>query len=218
MTATDETSQVTASADWWERLYAEAETVAAEPVSPPRAAGRIRGRLPEWWAEKPEDLSDVDADAVSDADVDADVGSDQDGTDGDGGESDRDEDQDGGDGGRGGKWFRPKSGYYPRPPRPSAPARPALSEGTKRLLYNVSAAGVGYFYGPTRMVGGWIESCGRETSIGGALVLGGGICLLTAHFWDRRTRHWMPGLAWVARIPLASALTALALYAPASQI
>jgi hypothetical protein len=34
--------------------------------------------------------------------------------------------------------------------------------------------------------------------------------------WDRRTRHWWPGLAWAARIPLATAITALALWAPAA--
>jgi hypothetical protein len=40
--------------------------------------------------------------------------------------------------------------------------------------------------------------------------------LLIAHVWDRRTRHWWPGIAWAARIPLATALLALALWAPAA--
>lgn len=121
-----------------------------------------------------------------------------------------------------GRWFVPQAGYWRSvslPARPSLAARPALSEGTKRLLYNVSAAGAGWYLGLGPTIGGWIESCGRETSIGGALVLGGVICLGIAAFWDSRTRHWKPApLAWITRIPLASAITALALYAPASQI
>jgi hypothetical protein len=34
--------------------------------------------------------------------------------------------------------------------------------------------------------------------------------------WDRRTRHWWPGIAWAARIPLATAVLAVALWAPAA--
>lgn len=215
MTAIDESPQTVSADDWWDRLYAEAETVAAEPVPLPRAsAGRVRGRLPQWWAEKPEDLTALNADVEDERAGEAGAGAVE--VEGQGDAQVEDDDQEDEEGGKG-RWFRPESGYYPCPSVP-VPARPALSAGTKRLVYNVSAAAVGYFYGPTRMVGGWIESCGQQTSIGGALVLGGGICLLTAHFWDRRTRHWMPGLAWVARIPLASVITALALYAPASQI
>lgn len=126
--------------------------------------------------------------------------------------------------GRIGKWLRPAESYYPRPRNPLSPAadgeppKRALSAGTLRLLANAGAGAAGYFLGLTPMFGAWIDECGRVTSIGGALFLGGSICLAIGHFWDRRTRHWYPGLAWAARIPLASALTALALYAPASQI
>ncbi|MGW7711600.1 hypothetical protein [Streptomyces sp. NPDC054771] len=128
--------------------------------------------------------------------------------------------------GRIGKWLRPAEGYYPRLRNPFSPTigpdgeevKRALSPGTLRLLANGAAAGVGYWLGLVPMLGSWIEECARTTSIGGGLVLGGSICLALGHFWDRRTRHWNPGLAWAARIPLASALTALALYAPASQI
>lgn len=204
--------------DWWDRLYAEAETVAAEPAPPPRAAaGHVRGRLPDWWAEKPVDLTAADPDVedlADDAgeDVDADDAKDQDRSDTEP-EADDDPESPTNSG-----WFVPQAGYWPTPAMPALPAKAALSDGTKRLLYNITAAGTGYWLGPTQTIGSWIESCGRETSIGGALVLGGGICLAIA-MWDRRTRHWQPGLlAWIARIPLASALTALALYAPASQI
>lgn len=129
--------------------------------------------------------------------------------------------------GRLGKWLHPATSYYPKIRNPLSPAakgadgeppKQALSAGTRRLLANAGAAGAGYVLGLTPMFGTWIEECGRTTSIGGALFLGGSMCLAIGHFWDRRTRHWYPGLAWAARIPLASAITALALYAPASQI
>ncbi|MFI1532783.1 hypothetical protein [Streptomyces griseus] len=129
--------------------------------------------------------------------------------------------------GRIGKWLRPAESYYPRPRNPFSPAavgvdgepaKRAVSAGTLRLLANAGAAGAGYVLGLTPMFGAWIEETGRTTSIGGALFLGCSMCLVIGHFWDRRTRHWDSGLAWAARIPLASAITALALYAPASQI
>ncbi|MEE1774463.1 hypothetical protein PUR34_41410 [Streptomyces sp. JV185] len=128
--------------------------------------------------------------------------------------------------GRVGKWLRPAAEYYPRLRNPLSPAagadgeeaKPALSAGTSRLLTNAAAAGAGYGLGLVPLLGRAIEECERTTSIGGALVLGGGVVMFVAHVWDRKTRHWDPITAWVARIPLASAITALALYAPASQI
>ncbi|MEV6102635.1 hypothetical protein [Nocardia sp. NPDC051981] len=126
--------------------------------------------------------------------------------------------------GRAGKWLRATGRYYPRIPNPLSPkvtddgeTRPALSPGTLRLLANAGAAGAGYWLGLVPLIGRAIEECGRATSIGGALTLGGGVVLVVAHVWDRKTRHWNPLLAWVVRIPLASAITALALYAPAWQ-
>lgn len=112
-------------------------------------------------------------------------------------------------------WFTPQAGYWPT--LPEMP-KPSLSDGAKRFLFNVGAGAAGYAFGLTPTLGGWIADCGRDYSISGALVLGGGICLGIAAFWDRRTRHWYWPLAWIARIPLASAVTALALYAPASQL
>ncbi|MCX4871083.1 MULTISPECIES: hypothetical protein [unclassified Streptomyces] len=127
--------------------------------------------------------------------------------------------------GRVGKWLRPAARYYPRLRNPFSTTgadgeevKPALSAGTLRLLANAGAAGAGYGLGLIPLLGDLIEECERTTSIGGALVLGGGVVLFVAHVWDRKTRHWHPITAWVARIPLASAITALALYAPASQI
>ncbi|MFB7467103.1 hypothetical protein ACFCZ1_27010 [Streptomyces sp. NPDC056224] len=112
-------------------------------------------------------------------------------------------------------WFTPQPGYWPS--LPEMP-KPSLSDGAKRFLFNVGAGVAGWAFGLTPTLGGWIADCGRDYSISAALVLGGGICFGIAAFWDRRTRHWYWPLAWIARIPLVSAVAALALYAPASQI
>lgn len=111
--------------------------------------------------------------------------------------------------------------YWPRPHMPAAVTRTrgraeaAVSPGTRRLLYNVSAAGTGWLLGLYDQFAWAINDLGHD-SIGGALVLGIGSCLLIAHVWDRRTRHWWSGVAWAARIPLATAICALALWAPAA--
>jgi len=121
-------------------------------------------------------------------------------------------------------WLQPQPGYYPTPTPPewltTAPeqARTALSPKTRSALYNATAAGAGWVLGLEPLIGRALASCGAEAGLGPALIVGCSTCLLTAHLWDRRTRHWWGGLAWAARIPLASAITALALYTPASQL
>lgn len=116
-------------------------------------------------------------------------------------------------------WLRPDPAYYPRPHPPAwiteDPARAPISPKTRAGLYNATAAGAGWGLGLYDQFAAAIEDCGNQ-SIGGALVLGCGACLLIAHVWDRRTRHWWVGLAWAARIPLATAILALALWAPAA--
>lgn len=117
--------------------------------------------------------------------------------------------------------FEPQPDYWPRPHLPGAltkaPARAeaAISHGTRRLLYNATAAGTGWALGLYQPFADALADCG-ESSIGGTLVLGIGGTLLIAHVWDRRTRQWWPGIAWIARIPLATAILALALWAPAA--
>ena len=117
--------------------------------------------------------------------------------------------------------FEPKPDYWPRPHMPAAltdipdRAEAAISHGTRNLLYNASAAGAGWGLGLYEQFADALADCGN-TSIGGALVLGIGSTALIAHVWDRRTRHWWPGIAWCARIPLATAILALALWAPAA--
>jgi hypothetical protein len=118
--------------------------------------------------------------------------------------------------------FAPEPGYWPRPHTPAFVdrtrdrAQAAISPGTRRLLYNASAAGAGWALGLYHQFAGALADCGTNYSIGGAIVLGAGGTVLIAHVWDRRTRHWWPGIAWVARIPLATAILALALWAPAA--
>lgn len=117
--------------------------------------------------------------------------------------------------------FDPQPGYWPHPQMPAAVTRvpgraaAAISPRTRRALYNASAAGAGWALGLYDQFAWALTDCGKS-SISGAIVLGVGGCLLIAHVWDRRTRHWWPGIAWVARIPLATAITALALWAPAA--
>jgi hypothetical protein len=118
--------------------------------------------------------------------------------------------------------FQPQPDYWPRPRVPAVLDRTrdradaALSPRTRKFLYNATAAGTGWALGLYHQLAGAIADCGKTTSIAGALTLGIGMCLLIAHLWDRRTRHWWGGIAWCARIPLATALVALALYAPAA--
>ncbi|MGA5637102.1 hypothetical protein [Streptomyces lydicamycinicus] len=91
-----------------------------------------------------------------------------------------------------------------------------LNPRARRLLYNGSAAGLGWYlhFGPP--IKHLLEECGREAGIGASLIVGVGICGAAAFLIDRRTRHWWPPLAWVCRAPLAAAVLALLLYAPAS--
>jgi len=118
--------------------------------------------------------------------------------------------------------FAPAPDYYPRPHMPATltaipdRAAAALSPKTRRALYNASAAGAGWGLGLYQQCAAALADCGQQYSASGALVLGVGGCLLVAHFWDRRTRHWWPGIAWAARIPLATLILALALWAPAA--
>jgi hypothetical protein len=201
------------TADWWDRLYADAADTATSPTSVPvpRSLTGTRSRLPAWWETKKDVRLDSQDEVEEDEDQEAEP---EDAT------PEEPEEQPTGAESvteRQAGWLAPQAGYYPQPPSLPAAVRPALSAGTQKLLYNATAAAAGYFVGLTPQISDAIESCGREASIGAALILGGTVCLITAHLWDRKTRHWWFPLAWAARIPLMSAITALALYAPASQ-
>lgn len=191
--------------DWWDALY-------DEPPAPPR----IGNRLPAWWSRKPS-LSALGT-PVAPAEAAEPAGGDEDDvpTTKPGPEQTAEVD----DAPRA-QWLRPAPDYYPHPHAPALPvdrARIALSPKTRSGLYNAAAAGTGWSLGLLDLLRSWIAECGSEFSVGGALVLGIGGSLALAHYWDRRTRHWWVGLAWAARIPLATTVLAVALYAPASQL
>ncbi|MFD5033623.1 hypothetical protein ACFWM0_24930 [Streptomyces sp. NPDC058405] len=186
--------------DWWDDLYDD------EKPAGPALGG---ARLPDWRKPKPA----LEAPTEDEPDEEPAAGEDPEP------EEEQEQDQEQVAPAPPG-WLQPQPGYYPPLPAvlPAVQKTPAaLSPKTRQLIYNAGAAGAGYGFGLLDLFARAINDCGTETGIGGALVLGIGSCLLIAHIWDRRTRHWWIGLAWAARIPLATAITALALYAPASQ-
>ncbi|MFC9226970.1 hypothetical protein ACFT8W_40625 [Streptomyces hygroscopicus] len=198
------------TSDWWDRLYAHD----ADDTGRPAEASATADRLPDWRKGETVNLGDED-DESDDQEHDADPGDadEEEAEDQGGGEGQHVEPEPAADG-----WFIPAPNYYPTPHIEAAKTRVALSPKTRALLYNAAAAGTGWVFGLVPFMSDSIADCGRTYSISGALVLGLGGLAVIAHFWDRRTRHWWGPFAWVARIPLASIVTALALYAPASQL
>jgi hypothetical protein len=94
-----------------------------------------------------------------------------------------------------------------------------LAPRTRVLLYNGAAAGLGWAFGLVPLFERWITSCQHDTGhISAALVLGAGLALACGILIDRRSRRWWGPLPWICRIPTASAVLALALYAPASTL
>ncbi len=184
---------------WWDDLYAD------EQPKPRRAP-----RMPDWWKPKPATMPAGDAAEPADEEPAEEPEA---SPDPDPDPSDTDPEPS--------VWWMPQPDYWPRPRMPEAVthsrerAEAAISPRTRRILYNASAAGAGWGLGLYQQFADALADCGT-TSIGGALVLGVGGTLLIAHVWDRRTRHWWPGIAWCARIPLATAVLALALWAPAA--
>lgn len=116
---------------------------------------------------------------------------------------------------------KPKPTAKPTPARrPNAAARRAqtvyeqVPARTRALLYTGAAAAAGYSLGLPQLFETWINACGNDTSTGGAVALGAGLVLASGVLIDRRTRAWWGPLPWLCRIPLASAILALLLYAP----
>jgi hypothetical protein len=104
--------------------------------------------------------------------------------------------------------------YLPIPTDRVHHAYAGLPARARAVLYTGGAAGLGWAFGLPQTMHSWIADCGHDQGPTAGLVLGAGLILACAVLVDRRTRGWWPPLAWVCRIPLASALLALALYAP----
>lgn len=197
--------------DWWDRLYADDTDNTRRPAEAPATADRLpnwrKGETVALGEDRGEDNGQEHDDVPGDADEEAAEA----GTQGEGQQHAAPVRMADG-------WFIPAPHYYPTAHVETAKARVALSPKTRSLLYNAAAAGTGYVFGLVPFLSHSIADCGRNFSISGALVLGCGGLTVVMHVWDRRTRHWWGPLAWAARIPLASIVTALALYAPASQL
>lgn len=84
---------------------------------------------------------------------------------------------------------------------------------TRWLLINGAAAGAGWLLELAPLFRGWITDCGHQSGATAALCLGAGL-VFGAALLDGRARGWWPPLAWACRIPLASAVLAVCLYAP----
>lgn len=87
---------------------------------------------------------------------------------------------------------------------------------TRWLAYNGSAAAAGYFmhlapWCHAQLVACQAASGGDQTA---AVILGAGAIAVIWWRWDGPTRTWRGVLPWMCRIPLASAVLALGLYAP----
>lgn len=96
------------------------------------------------------------------------------------------------------------------------------SKRARAALYSASAAGAGFLpmtagagWTLPGIVTGWLDSIAAEASIGGALVIGCGLAGLVWAVWDRRTRNLPAWAAWACRIPLASVIAGVLLWAPA---
>jgi hypothetical protein len=77
----------------------------------------------------------------------------------------------------------------------------------------LTGAACGYTLGLQPVMAGWLAGCGHAEGPGTALVLAAGL-IGTGSYAEYRTRHWWPPIAWASRIPLATAILTVALYAP----
>lgn len=167
--------------------------------APPAPAPAAAPRLPDWRKGETADLSGQHPDRPDTLDI-----------------AEPDEDED--------RWEgvdEPTVKARPAARRPLTPAArrahtayTGLPGRARTVLYTGTAAGAGHALGLAPLFESWITGCGHDTTNSGAVALGVGLILATGVLIDRRTRHWWGPLPWLCRIPLASALLALALYAP----
>lgn len=178
--------------DWWDRLYDPSATDTAE------------SRVPEWWRTSVEEPG-MERESTSEPESGPELVAEP----------------------------EPEPERWAPRPEPREAARAAVRRGgesargvaeglvqprARWLLYSVPAAAAGWWSGLGAEMQGWLADCGRAYSVSTALLLGFGVCAVTAMAVDARTRHWWPPLAWICHIPHATAVTALLLYAPGTAL
>jgi hypothetical protein len=196
---------------WWDALYAE-DTADTHPDTARTTQDKARiggGRLPDWRKGETADLRGHHPDT-------ADTAEDEDAPDTEGPDSEHNAAKED-------KEDREAAVARPAPARQAArrahAAYTQLAPRTRVLIYNGTAAGIGWGFGLIRLFEGWITDCQHDTGhISAALALGTGLVVAAGTLVDRHTRHWWGPLPWLCRTPLASAVLALALYAPASTL
>ncbi|MFF7021966.1 hypothetical protein ACFY97_13225 [Streptomyces klenkii] len=193
--------------DWWDDLYAD---------EAPRPSRSVAPRLPDWWSPKPA-LPEPEADQDPEAYPEEEPAVEDDEPEPDEAEDEQLEQEP----------EEPDQPREERAPRSSfravldtVAADPKRRRRLQLLAYNGSAAGAGWRLG----IGPWIHDSlvfyGQHDTREGAYV-GCGVIAVAA-IAEIRSHHWRgPGnhvvmrlLGWLARIPLATAVLALALYTP----
>jgi hypothetical protein len=96
------------------------------------------------------------------------------------------------------------------------------SARARAAAYSISAALAGFApallgagWNLPGVVRGWLDGIAAEASIGAALLIGAALAGIVWAAWDRRTRNLPGWLAWTCRIPLASIVAGVLLWAPA---
>jgi hypothetical protein len=188
-----------ASADWWADLYDDTHTDHHRPPQPPR----MRDRLPNWRKGERAELIEPEPEAEPEDEPAAEEQDDP-------------------------EWVETTDPDDPATRRPGTPPNPrrasargiqdayaSLDSRWRFLLYNGGAAGAGWALGLEPLLNGWITACHHDTgSVTAALFVGAGMVVAAGLGIDRRSRCWWGPLPWLMRIPLASAVLAVLLFAP----
>lgn len=83
------------------------------------------------------------------------------------------------------------------------------------VIRHAAPAAPGWYLGLGPTITGWLYDCAADYSTASAMVLSG-LAVTAGGLTAWRTRSWWPPLAWCCRVPLATAVTAAAAFAPAA--
>lgn len=89
-----------------------------------------------------------------------------------------------------------------------------LERRMRWVISTAAAAGIGWGVGFEQMCRACLNSCQHDTGSQVAASIVGAALVALGAWGAYRARRWWPPLAWTCRIPFASALLALCLYAP----